>query len=277
MTYDATVIEVLISTPSDVRAEREIIRDVIGDWNAANSRHWGMVLSPVGWEKHSHPEMGESPQGVINRTIGENADLLVAVFHTRIGTPTGEHESGTVEEIRNHLALGRPAMIYFSRVPVGMDQVDENQYKALRSFELECKTNGLVWTYQSTDEFRSELRRHLDQMVNEYFAQSHTIASSSSSYEDPELSSAAWKILRAAEQDPNNIVLFMRMSYGLEVASNSEKLNTVGDPRSEKLYKSAVEELERQGLIEQEDTNEQVYGITQEGYQLLDSVKGGNG
>ena len=62
------------------------------------------MLEPVGWETHSVPELGDRPQAIINRQILRESDLLIAVFWTRIGTATGAHPSGTVEEIEEHLA-----------------------------------------------------------------------------------------------------------------------------------------------------------------------------
>jgi hypothetical protein len=50
---------------------------------------------------------------VINRQVLADCDLLVAIFWTRIGSPTGSALSGTVEEIEKHLKAEKPAMLYF--------------------------------------------------------------------------------------------------------------------------------------------------------------------
>ncbi|MGZ8907437.1 MAG: DUF4062 domain-containing protein [Methylobacter sp.] len=112
MSYSAKVFNVMIASPGDVASERAIIRDVIYEWNAVHSQSRNIVLLPIGWESHSSPEMGSSPQAIINEQILDKCDLLVGVFWTRIGTPTKEHPSGTVEEIEKHIESGKPAMLY---------------------------------------------------------------------------------------------------------------------------------------------------------------------
>jgi hypothetical protein len=77
------------------------------------------------------PEMGDSAQSIINRTVLQECDLLVGIFWTRIGTPTEEYASGTVEEIERHIDSGKPAMLYFSSAPVMPDSVDPDQYRSL--------------------------------------------------------------------------------------------------------------------------------------------------
>ena len=66
------------------------------------------------------PEMGDEPQTIINKRILEDADFLVGIFWTRLGTPTASYASGAVEEIEEHLAAGKPAMLYFSAAPAAM-------------------------------------------------------------------------------------------------------------------------------------------------------------
>ena len=71
-------------------------------------------MMPAVDEARVCPAMGDRPQAIINKQVLANCDLLVAVFWTRIGSPTGVAVSGTVEEIQEHLNAGKPAMIYFS-------------------------------------------------------------------------------------------------------------------------------------------------------------------
>ena len=89
----------MIASPSDISSEREIVRDVLYEWNVVHSEDKKIVLMPVGWETHAHPAMGDRPQEIINKEVLAGCDLLVAVFWTRIGSPTGVSASGTVEEI----------------------------------------------------------------------------------------------------------------------------------------------------------------------------------
>src|SRR5258706_12034364 len=109
MPYAASIFRVMIASPSDVQEERVIVQDVIADWNAVHAEDEAIVLLPLLWERDSAPLQGDRPQGLINKQVLEKADVLVAIFWTRIGSPTGKAPSGTVEELREHLAADKPA------------------------------------------------------------------------------------------------------------------------------------------------------------------------
>jgi hypothetical protein len=86
--------------------------------------------------------MGDRPQELINRQILRDADILVAIFWTRLGSSTGRSASGTVEELEEHIAAEKPVLIYFSRTPVTPDSVDREQYAALTEFRRSLQTRG---------------------------------------------------------------------------------------------------------------------------------------
>jgi hypothetical protein len=168
VSYTAKVFNVMIASPGDVASERAIIRDVIYEWNAVNSSARNIVLMPIGWESHSSPEMGASPQAIINNQILDKCDLLVGVFWTRLGTPTKEHPSGTVEEIEKHIQSDKLAMLYFSGQPVVMESVDLDQYKELQKFKESCQSRGLYESYDSHSDFKDKFYRHLQIKVNQH-------------------------------------------------------------------------------------------------------------
>lgn len=86
MSFSATVLNVLIASPSDVPEEREAITESLYEWNALNSQTTGFVLLPVRWESHSAPTMGDRPQGIINNQVVRNCDMLIGAFWTRLGS-----------------------------------------------------------------------------------------------------------------------------------------------------------------------------------------------
>lgn len=67
MSRTAEVINVLIASPSDVADEREILTDVVQEWNVMHSVAEGIVLQPIRWETHAHPATGDRPQALINK------------------------------------------------------------------------------------------------------------------------------------------------------------------------------------------------------------------
>jgi len=48
---------------------------------------------------------------------------------------------------------------------LGLDSVDDLQYKALTEFRAECSTRGLVESYDSIQQFREKFARQLSQKV----------------------------------------------------------------------------------------------------------------
>ena len=162
MAYQATVLPVMIASPGDVAMEREIVREVIHDWNDVNAASSKVILVPVGWDSHSSPELAGRPQEIINSRLLQPCDLLIGVFWTRLGTPTGEAKSGTVEEIERHVSAGKPAMLYFSSRPAAPESIDAAQYAALKSFRDDwCKPRGLVESFDSPDQFRKLFAKQL--------------------------------------------------------------------------------------------------------------------
>ena len=167
MTYSATVYQVFIASPSDVARERIVITDVIHNWNTTHSIALNAVLLPVKWETHATPRMGDRPQAIINKQIVQESDILVAIFKARLGTPTGEAESGTVEEIKEFRAKGKPVLVYFSNAPIVPSSVASRQFAKLKKFKKECQKEGLISYYNSVRELREQLLRHLLGTVRE--------------------------------------------------------------------------------------------------------------
>ncbi len=69
MSYIATVFQVMIASPSDVPKERQIIREILHNWNTMHSFEKKVVLMPAGWETHAAPSMGDRPQEIINKQV----------------------------------------------------------------------------------------------------------------------------------------------------------------------------------------------------------------
>lgn len=161
MAYSATVFNVLIASPSDVDEEREAIAQTIHDWNSLNSDETGKVLLPVRWESHSAPAMGNRPQGIINDQVVKGCDILIGAFWTRLGSPTGVEDSGTVEEIKLFLKQEKPVMLYYSKKPVDMDAADLVQVQKLKDFKKSIRDKGIQEQYCNIDELKQKLMRQL--------------------------------------------------------------------------------------------------------------------
>lgn len=166
MSYKAKVYKVFIASPSDVTNEREIVRLVLFKWNVLNSETLQTVLLPIGWDTHSAPETGRSAQEYINEEILDKCDILIGVFWTKVGSPTKNHISGSVEEIHRHLSKRKLAMLYFSKKPIPSD-ADLEQIQKVRSLKEQYKNDSLYGEYSNESDLESKLYDHIQIKIKE--------------------------------------------------------------------------------------------------------------
>ncbi|MDN3278705.1 hypothetical protein QWJ07_30895 [Frankia sp. RB7] len=161
MSFTVNAIRVLIASPSDLPEERRAAIDAVHEWNAQHSPAESVVLLPVAWETHSVPRSGVRPQAAINEQLVSSADILIGMFWTKLGTSTGVAESGTVEEIDQFVAQGKPALLYFSHRPIDPNKIDLKQHKRLKVFQAATYSNALVGSFTSPEELKATLSRNL--------------------------------------------------------------------------------------------------------------------
>lgn len=167
MAFDSRVYRILIASPSDVFEERETAVRVMQDWNDLNSNNRRVVVLPLRWETHTAPEYNVRPQEAINRRIVDDCDLIVGVFWTKLGTPTGIADSGTLEEIERVAKAGKPVMLYFSHVPMDPNKVDISQMDRLRRFKETVLSNALIESFGSSLEFRDKFASQLELKIRD--------------------------------------------------------------------------------------------------------------
>jgi hypothetical protein len=165
MSFSATVYRVLVASPGDLVEERGVIVDAIYRWNATYAVEDRTVLLPVLWETHSVPELGDRPQAILNHRLLAGCDILVGVFWTRLGTPTGSFASGTLEEIEEFRRAGKPVLLYFSSRHIDPDRVDLEQLMKLRETKALFREKGVVHEFASPFELRETLTHHLYRQV----------------------------------------------------------------------------------------------------------------
>lgn len=286
MAYGATVIPVMIASPGDVSEEREIIREVIHSWNNVNSLKTKVVLIPAGWETHSSPELGERAQELINSRILKDCDLLIGVFWTRLGSPTGKAESGTVEEIEEHIGAGKPAMIYFSSKPVAPQSIDQIQYSALQDFKIRCKKLGLVEEFENTIDFKEKVNRQLQICLNNNkYLQSLFLATVSPEDEQPStisdsvsgqyglrLSEEAKVLLEAASKDRRGSILKIAVIGGRFIQVGGMSFGGK-DGRENAKWESALNELIKHDLVAARGYKGEVFELTHEGWKVADYLQ----
>ena len=118
MAYKALVLNLLISAPGDIPLESlTTIRKAISQWNCNYGQQFSLNVLPISWTEHAVAEFGDRPQALLNKQIVDDADLAIALFRDRLGTPTGEAESGTAEEIKVLAEAGKQIAILVDSSP----------------------------------------------------------------------------------------------------------------------------------------------------------------
>lgn len=269
MSYSANVIEVMIASPSDVYDERQIVREILTEWNVVNSREHEVVVMPIGWETHSSPDLGGRPQQIINDSVLSHADILVGIFWTRLGSPTGKAASGTVEEIEEHLDKGRPVMLYFSDTPAIPSSVDKEQYEKLVEFKNWAKTKGLIESYTSKDVFRNTFRRQFAQTIARMTtAEQPDFVQVFEQNLKADITPEALELLKEATKDRGGIVMHRSYIGGEDIITNNKTFNDA-DARSIAVWSGAKDELIYNGYLS--ISNEDVSKVTRKGYEYIES------
>lgn len=167
MSFKSETYRVLIASPSDLYDERQAATEAINDWNALHAVAESVVLLPVKWETHATPQSGIRPQEAINRQLVHECDILVGMFWTKLGTNTGANDSGTVEEIDQFVAAGKPALLYFSSRPIDPSKIDLKQHKKLKNFKDATYNKALTGSFDGADKLRQTLLSDLLRQVHE--------------------------------------------------------------------------------------------------------------
>ena len=279
MSYDARVFNVMIASPSDVEAERAIVREVIYDWNAVHSERESIVLLPVGWESHSSPEMGARPQEIINKQTLDKCDLLVGIFGIRIGTDTGEYPSGTIEEIELHINSEKPAMVYFSRRLGDSDTFDKDQYAKLEELKKDYESRGLYEMYDGNADFKDKFARQLQIKVNEHEIFQFRGEEIDSGFEMeesegniPQLSDEAKALLKEVSQASQGYIFFNWEIALMKIGDNGRSLIADNNPRTVAQWRAVLKELIDAELLDEAD-HRPVFPITLRGYEVADMIE----
>jgi hypothetical protein len=156
----------LLISPSDVHDERDAISAVVDHWNAQLGSALGARIHLVRWETHAVPDIGAPPQEVLNQQIVDDCDFAVAVFWTRIGTPTSDHQSGSIEEIERLRTRGARVLLYFSTAPVPQESLRDDQFQRLQEFKSRLQSDGLLGVFNSTGHLREQVLLHLTGVVS---------------------------------------------------------------------------------------------------------------
>lgn len=192
MAYPTLALHLLISAPGDLPpADMSVIRKTISQWNLNLGRHVGLTVLPVSWTEHAVAEFGERPQAILNDQIVGEADLAVALFHDRLGTPTGEAESGTAEEIKVLVAAGKSVAVLVNstpRPPLSGGGLDERQ--RLNAYLDGLRHSALVLEYGDDGALIGHINNFLSRATAQF--QQSVESSKDEQSEVPDPSEGVW-------------------------------------------------------------------------------------
>lgn len=149
------IIKVVIASPSDVIGERKSLLDKLQTY-FTRYKYEDLCHSRIiveGWE--NVPSQSGYAQDIINSTLIQNADIVLALFRHRLGYPTintktgkDRSPSGTAEELRyalNQNKEGRKplAMLFYYEYPPTFGLFSfklRDEWNKLQAFKNEIRT-----------------------------------------------------------------------------------------------------------------------------------------
>ncbi|MBK8023251.1 MAG: DUF4062 domain-containing protein [Chloroflexi bacterium] len=174
-------IDVFISSPGDVRAEREIAARVVDRLNALAFVQQHFTLRALAYEDRVPPSVGSAPQQTVDRYMmqAKDSDLLICIFWERMGTPvyddaTGvQYESGTHYEFATAYAAnqqtGKPHILLYRRMSEAPDANPDQKARVdafFNRFEGQnAPFKGLYRQYYTLEEFEEILFQHVERLL----------------------------------------------------------------------------------------------------------------
>ena len=173
-------IGLLISSPSDVMPQRDLLEKCCLEWNRSRGRELKRLVQPLRWERDMPVTSNETPQNIIDEELVKNADLLVALFWTKFGTPTGRFESGTLAEIEQFLDSTRPAIVYFYVKKVAPGQIHPDQLTKINNFKEKYKDSSVYREIKNDKElieyFMKDLTYNFDKVIKQNQKKPHSLS-----------------------------------------------------------------------------------------------------
>ena len=180
MTSVANVIQVLLSSPSDLPPEhRDLIHSTIRAWNTNYSRRFGVLFSLIDWQEGVSPSYGQELQAFINEQLVASSDMGLVVLTSRLGTPTKTHSSGTVEEIDLLHSQGKRVAILRNMTPSSPISTMEaiQQLAALDEYLRSIQDKALYGNYSSNEQLMQIINNTLNNVARDYDPPSEPVAS----------------------------------------------------------------------------------------------------
>ena len=265
--YDAIVFNVFIASPADVEKEGRIVKERIDRWNILHSKQKETVLMPLMHRTHTPSLVGEHPQNIINEHVLQNADYLIAIFWSRIGT------GATIREIETHVEKRKPAALFFCTKPI--EQSDLISASEVQRLKNQYRDRSYYYEFRHDEEFKDMLDHNLNAFVDlriEELEESkgHVIFPSR---ESNELSEGAKELIRNLAETGRPLRI-QNFGDSYQIDSGSHTFYAGRDSRTYAEWKEFTDELMGLDLIDYSKSisHGEVYDLTSKGWKFSDQL-----
>ena len=121
------------------------------------------------------PGVATHPQVVINEQILKEYDILIAIFGTKLGSPTANAVSGTVEEIENAIANVDSAMGKYRVQVYFRDRIDSTanlsgeEFKKVLDYREQLGARGVLYRlFKDEQDLQQGIRLNLQRPILEF-------------------------------------------------------------------------------------------------------------
>lgn len=174
MPRDVRQFTLVISAPGDMASDVAQVEGIVRALNHALDLR-NVVVRTRHWSHSATPGIGTEGQEVVRRQLLEECDILVALIGKRLGTPTTEHESGTVDEIMSmcrrdgSMFSGHHVQVYFKNEAVPMEERALADAARVIAFKKRAEDSGIFYgTYQSSDDLSAALLPNIQRAIEVY-------------------------------------------------------------------------------------------------------------
>jgi hypothetical protein len=190
MSITKQLVRVFLSSPGDVGAHRDAVREVVRTLNDDPFIGERCVLQTIGWDTAGAAvplNANQTPQSSVNEylPLPRDCDLTIVLLWGRLGTPLpssiqreggGQFESGTTWEIEDARSGGSPVWIYHKTTSpqIALDDQDfeekRSQFAKVKAYLAGSRSKDGsilfgVHEFENDEQLRTLVTEHLRQFV----------------------------------------------------------------------------------------------------------------
>ena len=261
----------MIGCPGDIREEVKIAKEVINRWTSLHAEQNKVVLLPIDWATNSYPAQGAHPQKLLNQQIADKSDLLVGIFGAKVGSPTDTSQSGTIEEIEEHIKKGKPVMLFFRKYNVATS----DELIKLETYKNSIRDKCLYREYNQVQDFESCFSDALELFLADgWLKEDNTPINDASDRQNTiQFSDEEIEVVRKWVDSDNNTAFVVAVKDGpIYILGNQQYVVKRG--RDEAMWKDFMDRLQKVGFISYVRTNKQgspVYELQMRAYAYFEN------